>query len=75
MANKSLHGELLAFLSHLLLQEASDTPLHSETRHDTMKKKEEIFSVRSAYRTLVVNKEQATSYFENIAGRSDLARF
>lgn len=28
-----------------------------------------IFSVRSAYRMLVVNKEKATAYMENIAGR------
>jgi len=29
------------------------------------------FSVRSAYRMLVINKHHATSYIENIAGRSD----
>ena len=31
-----------------------------------------IFSVRSAYRMLAINKERATAYLENIAGRSDL---
>jgi hypothetical protein len=31
-----------------------------------------VFSVRSAYRMLVVNKDRATAYLENVAGRSDL---
>ena len=34
--------------------------------------KEGIFSVRSAYRMLVVHKERVTPYLENTAGRSDL---
>jgi len=33
--------------------------------------KKGVFSVRSAYRMLVINKHHATSYIENIAGRSD----
>jgi hypothetical protein len=31
-----------------------------------------IFSVRSTYRMLVINKHHATAYLENIAGRSDI---
>jgi hypothetical protein len=31
-----------------------------------------IFSVRSAYRMHVINKERATTYLESIAGRSDI---
>ena len=33
--------------------------------------KKGVFSVRSAYRMLVINKHHATEYMENIAGRSD----
>ena len=33
--------------------------------------KKGVFSVRSAYRMLVINKHHATKYMENIAGRSD----
>jgi hypothetical protein len=31
-----------------------------------------VFSVRSAYRMLVINKHHATAYLESIAGRSDV---